>query len=75
MRQTFDQKMPVSKQLKRIIKSAKGREYMHRKGPGRRAEDQQRKRKNVQALATGRRKKRVAAIRAYWEGESDECPR
>lgn len=74
MRQSFSSKLPVSDQLKRIVKIAAGHKHMHRKGPGRRSAEQRQKTKHVQAVQRAKRKKQLAATRAYWSGESDEHP-
>lgn len=72
MRRDFDSKVSQGEALLRIPKIHTGHKHMHKNGPGRVAEDQRRKRRHVQAIQRAKRKKQLAATRAYWRGEADE---
>ena len=74
MRRDFDSKVSQGEALLRIPKIHTGHKHMHKKGPGRISAEQRRKRRHVQAVQRGKRKKQLAATRAYWSGESDEHP-
>lgn len=67
MRQSFDKHVPLSEQLKRIVKMARGHKHMHTIGPGK-------PKKQADPMVLNHYRKLKKRVSAYWHGETDEHP-
>ena len=74
MRQDFDSNIPRHEQLARVPTNKSGHKHMHRKGPGRAANDAAKKRINKAKRAAQIAAPFKAEIRAYWRGRRDTYP-